>query len=147
MNVKGVVFCIVGFLAINGVVAAPATERSVRELIAVTGADNLGAQILKAVMPALRNALPNAPDSFWDDFAKDVRPDELVSLIIPAYQRNLTEEDIQSALIFYRSPAGQRIIATQPVIAQQSMLVGEQWGRELAQRAIAKFQTLSRKAQ
>jgi uncharacterized protein len=134
-------------LAINGVVAAPATERSVRELIVATGAENLGAQILKAVMPALRNALPNAPESFWNDFAKDVRPEELVSLIIPVYQHNLTEDDIQSALAFYRSPAGRRLTAMQPVIAQESMQVGQQWGRALAQRAISKFQALPPKVQ
>jgi len=145
MNLKAVTFLVLVFLGVNEVSAAPATEKSIRELMAVTGAEDLSAQVLQGVLPALKSAIPNAPDSFWNDFMKDVQPDELVSLIVPIYQRNLTEEDIQSALVFYRSPAGRRLIAKQSVIGQQSMQAGQQWGRILAQRALARFQAVKSK--
>ena len=41
VKVKVVVFLLMGVLALKGAIAAPATEKSVRELLDLTGAGNL----------------------------------------------------------------------------------------------------------
>jgi uncharacterized protein len=145
MKGKAIVVLLLCIVAPYGAVAAPATEKSIRELLVLTGAGNLGAQIVQNVLPALKKALPSAPNSFWDDFMKDVRSDELITLIIPIYQRNLSEEDVQAALRFYRTPTGQRLVTALPAITQQSVQAGQEWGQALAQRATAKFQSTAAK--
>ena len=51
VKLRIVVFFILGFLAVKEVVAAPATEKSIRDLMALTGAENLGAQIIQNLLP------------------------------------------------------------------------------------------------
>jgi uncharacterized protein len=147
MKVKVIPFLVLSLLATQAAVAAPTTEKSIRELMALTGAGNLGAQMIQNCGPAFKRSIPGAPDAFWDDFMKGVQPDDLIALIIPIYQRNLTEEDIQAAVAFYRSPSGQRLVTKLPIITQQSMQAGQQWALQLIQRAAAKYQALPQKTQ
>ena len=118
--------------------AAPATEKSIRELMTLTGAGNLGVQAMQNMLPAMKQLVPQAPESFWTDVMKEVDSDELITLIIPIYKRHFTEEEIQDTIKFYKSPAGRKMIQALPQVMQESMAVGQQWGEKLAQRVIAK---------
>ena len=145
MKIRTIACLLLGVFALHGAMAAPATEQSIRELMTLTGSANIGIQMMQALLPALKRLVPDAPDSFWEDFMKGIQPDDLVKAVIPVYQRNLTEEDIQAALTFYKSPSGQRLLAKLPAITQQSMQAGQQWGQELAQRALAKLKAEQQK--
>ena len=120
--------------------AAPATEQSVRKLMEVTGAADAGMQVLNGMLPALRQMAPNAPEEFWSEFMAEIDPDAMVDLIVPMYQRHYSEEDVQAAIDFYTSPAGKRFIAKQGVVMQESMQAGQQWGEQIARRAIERLQ-------
>jgi uncharacterized protein len=90
---------------------------------------------------SMKKAMPNVPEKFWADFIKEVRTDELVDLIVPVYDRNLTHDDVKELIRFYESPTGKKFVAVLPKITQQSMAVGETWGRDLATRVIQKLQS------
>jgi hypothetical protein len=120
----------------------PATDASIRELMAVTGAGDLGVQVMQNLMPALRRAAPEVPEAVWQDIEKEIRPEELVSLVVPIYRKYYQEEDLRAAIDFYRSPAGRRLIEKQPQISRESMLAGQQWGSDIAQRVIAKLRAM-----
>ena len=130
-------------LGLQPAVAAPATEKSVRELMEVTGAGDAGMQMLNGILPALKQMAPNAPDEFWEEFMAEVDPDSMIDLIVPIYQRHYSEEDLQAAIDFYTSPAGKRFIAKQGVVMQESMQAGQQWGEQIARRAFERLQQRS----
>jgi len=48
-------------------------------------------------------------------------PDELIAGMIPIYQRHFTKDDVTSLIAFYSTPAGQHMIALQPVIMKEYM--------------------------
>lgn len=121
----------------------PASDASIRELMDVTGAGNLGVQVVQSLMPALRREAPEVPEVVWQELEKEINPDELVELVLPVYRKHYFEEDLRAAIDFYRSPAGRRLMEKQPQILQESMVAGQQWGREIAQRVIAKLQALA----
>jgi hypothetical protein len=89
---------------------------------------------------SMKKAMPNVPEKFWGDFMKEVHTDELINLIVPIYDRNLTHDDVKQLIKFYESPTGKKFVAVLPKISQESMVVGEKWGRDLAQRVIHKLQ-------
>lgn len=89
---------------------------------------------------SMKKAMPQVPEKFWADFMKDVRTEELIDLIVPIYDRNLTQDDVKDLIRFYESPTGKKFVSVLPKITQESMVVGEKWGREMAERVIKKLQ-------
>jgi uncharacterized protein len=63
-----------------------------------------------------------------------------VDLIVPVYDRNLTHDDIKELIRFYETPTGRKFVSVLPKITQESMAVGEKWGRDLAMRVMTKLQ-------
>lgn len=124
--------------ALQATAAEQATDNSIRELMALTGAGNLGVQVMQNMLPALKQLVPQAPESFWTEVSKEMNPDEIVSLIVPIYRKHFTEDEIQETLAFYRSPTGRKVIQTLPQVMQESMAAGQQWGQMLAQRVLSK---------
>ncbi len=119
--------------------AKPASEKSIREFMDVTGSGELGIQVMNQMIPSLKQLAPDAPDSFWDDFRKEVSADELISLIVPVYQKHFTEDDMKALIAFYKSEAGKKYVSKLPAISQESMQLGQNWGQQLAQKVLQKY--------
>lgn len=119
--------------------AQPATAKSIKELMNKTGAGQMGMQAMQQMLPALKKMVPNAPEKFWNDFMAEVSPEDLVNMVIPIYQKYLTEEDIQAINRFYDSPAGRKLIQSQPMIMRESMMTGRAWGEQLARKVIDRY--------
>jgi len=116
-----------------------AKEQDIRKLMELTGAGDLGAQSLEQMLGAFKQSYPNVPATFWDEFKKEVKPEEMVDMIVPIYDQNLSHEDIKEAVKFYDSPAGRRISGALPTINQQSFQAGQAWGQEIGARVAAKM--------
>ena len=123
----------------------PATKESIKALLQLTGAGQLGVQAMNQMLPELKKMAPDAPESFWVDFMNGVDGDVLENMVIPIYQKHLTESDIQVLNEFYQSDAGKKFISVQPLIMQESMQVGQQWGQNLAREVIQKYEDQKKK--
>ncbi len=66
--------------------------------------------------------------------------DELVEMILPAYQKYLTIEDLNGMIEFYKSPVGQKYAKSVPFISKESMKIGQQWGMKVAQKIMKKLE-------
>ena len=118
----------------------PASPESIRKLMESTGAGEVGVQVINQMLPAMKQLVPNAPEEFWQDFMAEINADEMIDLVIPIYQKYLTEEDIQAINAFYNTPEGKKLIRVQPLIIQESMQVGQQWGEEIARKVIKRYE-------
>ncbi len=88
------------------------------------------------LLPSLKASAPDVPPEFWDEFMKEVDPNELVNLTVPIYMRHFTEHEIQEMIRFYRTPTGQKLVQKQPQVMQESMQAGQLWAQGLAQRVL-----------
>lgn len=127
--------------------AEPASQQSVEDLLVATGAADLGAQMMAQMLPAMKQSMPDAPEAFWTEFQAQADFSVLMQRIIPIYQKHLTEEDVEAINQFYRSEAGQRLVKVQPQIMQESMMAGQTWGQEAAQKAMMKVQSAAQAGQ
>jgi hypothetical protein len=59
-----------------------------------------------------------------------------VDLLVPVYLEQFSEEDLDAAIAFHESPAGQRFLAAQPRVMREARRVGEQWGLRLAEKTL-----------
>jgi hypothetical protein len=62
----------------------------------------------------------------------NTRLDELADEIAAIYARNFTPDEIRDLVVFYRSPTGQKFIDKMPMVAKESLEMGQVWGRKLA---------------
>ncbi len=122
--------------------AQPAKEDSVKELMNISGAEQMGTMMMNQMIPALKQAIPEASEEFWQDVMVSMDMKDLMNNIIPVYQKNLSEVDIQAILAFYKTPSGQKLLASQPAIMQESMQIGQQWGQRVFQEVMQKHAKL-----
>ncbi len=124
----------------------PQKEARIRELIEVTGAKNLGQQLIEAGMEQFRSSVqdsqPNNPrakqfaDAFVARFQKHFDPDSLTEHVIPIYDKYLTTEDLKGLLDYYRSPLGQRMLKALPEVTRESQAAGFALGQKAAQETM-----------
>lgn len=116
--------------------AKPASkEAKVRKFLQLTGADDLGKQMIDSMMAEF-GRMPNIPPGFTDKFRELAMKDDLAGMMVPVYMKHLDEKDLDGAIAFYESEAGRNFVKAQPVILQESMAIGQRWGQELAQKTI-----------
>jgi len=119
--------------------AKPTAEKiaKIRELLVLTDAAGLAAGALKSQAGSIKRMLP-LPPAAQDDFEKELLAElnvsELINLLVPIYERHVSEEDLDHLLAFYRSPVGKRFIKALPQITEESRKVGEEWGEGLGRR-------------
>ncbi len=112
----------------------------VLKLLQVSGAEAMAEQMWQQMMANFREMLPNVPDEFWDGMEAEMDLGALLVALVPAYTENLTHQDILDLIDFYESDLGQRLVAAQPQIAADSMLIGQAWGEQIGQRVVEKLE-------
>jgi hypothetical protein len=138
-------------LVVGGLLAAGASgqetaageeerQRLAYELLEVSGAGELGVQVMEQMVQAFKAANDQVTDEFWAEFMADVDVGGLTEMVIPIYTKHLTAEEMEAAIDFYRTPAGAAIIRKMPLIMQESMAAGQQWGMELSRSATERIE-------
>jgi len=121
----------------------PQKEARIRELMDLTGAKDLGQQLIDAGMEEFRSSVmdsqPDNPrarqfvEAFAARFQKRFDSKSLNEQIIPIYDKYLSTEDLKGLLDYYRSPLGQRMLKALPDVARESQAAGYALGQKAAQ--------------
>ena len=45
----------------------------------------------------------------------------------------MTKSDLEELIIFYRTPVGKKFAQSSPMLVQESMQVGQEWGMKIGQ--------------
>lgn len=154
-RVGAVLLCLVGPAAL----AQPAQsdkENLIRELLQITGSEKLALQQANFIVPelvkAIRPLFPGVPPEAFAIMEDELR--QSIAAELPAfvaatgkvYDKYYSHEDLVELLRFYKSPVGQRMLASLPLIVQDTSSAGAIWGqqvgRQAAMRAIEKLKSL-----
>ena len=73
------------------------------------------------------------------------RSAELVNDAAKLYAARFTEQELRNTLAFYKSPLGQKVIAEEPAILNQSMSNVETWAAKFAEEVMIKFRVEMKK--
>ena len=107
---------------------------NIKHLLELTGSGKLGVQVGQTMVNSFKKKYPNVPEDFWNDFLKELNSDVLIKMIIPIYDKYYTESEIKQLTEFYQSSLGKKVIATMPVVVQESMQAGQAWGKEIGEK-------------
>ncbi|MGZ4778272.1 MAG: DUF2059 domain-containing protein, partial [Thermoanaerobaculia bacterium] len=139
-------FTIVQFTVALRVPAAEtlSSAAKARKVLDARGSERVAMQVMDAVMTSFRQSMTDLPPDFWTAVRERMHANELIDALVPIYQRNLSDSDLDSLLEFYDSPAGKRYVEKQPVIVRESLQVGQQWAERIVQEAVADLKTKER---
>jgi uncharacterized protein len=82
---------------------------------------SLNREQLKKKHPELTDADLPRMDGGSQDLVKNFPLDEMLSDMIPVYQRHFTESEINALTVFYSSPAGQKFLHEMPAVTAETM--------------------------
>jgi hypothetical protein len=117
-----------------------AVEQDVRQLLELTGAAKLGIQAMEMMITQFQQGAPDAPNEFWTEFKKEIKPESLVNLLVPIYKKHFTQAEIKQLIAFYQTPIGKKVTATLPAVTQESMVAGQQWGQQIGAKVVQQLQ-------
>ena len=123
-------------------VLAQTREENIRRLIEISKADQLGIQVLDMIMPTFQKALPQVPTELWEKLRSKIDANSLVESVIPIYSNHYTNEEILELIEFYQTPLGQKVISESSAILSESMAVGQEWGKRIANQIIQELISL-----
>ena len=59
---------------------------------------------------------------------------ELVHMISSVYAKYLNHDELKQLIIFYSSPLGKKVAKSTPIITQESMQIGQEWGIKIGEK-------------
>jgi len=129
------ILCLTLITSCLQVTAQEKLEDKVKKLLEVTGSkaqfDNVIDQMIDLQKEAYQGVLE---DDFFTRFKQRIKETgfkEIHQKIIPVYVKHLTEEEIDGLIEFYESEVGKSYIKKQPLITQESMQIGAEWGGKI----------------
>ncbi|AYO57174.1 hypothetical protein CO230_02955 [Chryseobacterium sp. 6424] len=122
--------CLIG----NVANAQQTKEQKVKELLSITGTTQMMESTFEQILSYYQSTYPDVPTEYWQKAMKLANFDQVIDQIIPVYLKHFSESEISDVIAFYKTTTGQKIIIKMPVIYQESMEIGREWGTELAKK-------------
>ena len=114
-----------------------AFSKDIAKLFELNGSQKTYAAIIPQILNSMKGMRNDVPDEAWKELEKEFLGEsvtELNNLLIPIYKKHFTHEDVKGMIAFFESPIGKKLAEKTPVISQESMAVGQQWGMQIGTR-------------
>ena len=118
---------------------SPEKREDIRALLRLTGATRQAQRALDQLIQSYQSLLPQVPDPFWRALREQLDEQAIVELMVPAYDKHLSHDEIKALLAFYRSDAGQKYVRVMPDLQRETRQSGQRWGLRMAQTIEAKL--------
>lgn len=122
-------------------------EAKIRKLLTLSGVQELAQTSMagteKSMRPLLASSLPPGEyrerliDLFLERFHQKATIDKLVELVIPAYDKYFSDEELTAVLAFYQTPIGRKTLSVTPKIVAEVQDKGREWGSEMGKQSMA----------
>jgi uncharacterized protein len=119
-----------------------------KQLVTTTGATTVFNPLIAGVVEQAKLLyLQQNPDLAKDlnEVAAKIRTElqprfsELTDEVAKLYATNFTEQELKDILVFYKSPAGKKLLSVQPKVIDSSMSFAQNWANKLSDEVIRKM--------
>ena len=120
----------------------PEKRADIEQLLEMTHAVDIGKQMgvagAQQIANVLKQARPDIPQSVLDALPPVVESVIAANIgsfkeaVIPLYGKYFTGPEVKEMIRFYSTELGQKAIRVMPALMQESLVVGQEWGRSIA---------------
>jgi hypothetical protein len=134
--------------------ASPAALAAAKEILTMKNASQMYASAVPNIVDQTKNALVQSNLNYQRDLnevavivAKNLagKEQEIGEGMAKIYANEFTEQELKDLVTFYKSPLGQKLLATEPRAIQFSMSYMNQWGQIFAQTVNEQFRAEMKK--
>jgi uncharacterized protein len=131
--------------ALSGTSSAQAPDKArlaaAKQMMGMAGSaaqfDQVMPLMSQQMSQAFKNLAPGSATEIDDVFRQLVprfvaRKGELLDQIAALYATEMTLDELNAIVAFYKSPAGEKFASVQPKILRESMALGQRWGQRSA---------------
>lgn len=118
-------------------------KATLSKMMEVSGAKNTYKAVLTQIVSMFKQQKPEVPAAVWTEFEvafSKVAEEDLLNILLPVYQKHMSEADLKNMIVFYETPTGKRFAEKTPLITQDSMAAGQEWGKKLGEEFAKKMQ-------
>ncbi|MFW5708275.1 MAG: DUF2059 domain-containing protein [Bacteroidota bacterium] len=116
-------------------------RKTLKRFFEVSGSQETYQTAIEQMFMMYRQQYSEVDEQAWNALEKEFAKtslNDLTEMLVPVYSKYMTIEDLQELIRFYETPVGRKFAQNTPLIMQESMQIGQQWGmkigRELEQR-------------
>jgi hypothetical protein len=134
--------------------ASPAAIAAAKEILAMKNANLMYGQVIPNIVQRTKDVLLQNNLNYQKDLnevapivAKNLagRDNEIGEAMAKIYATEFTEQELKDLVTFYKSPLGQKLLASEPKAIQLSMSYVNQWSQAFAETVNAAFRAEMRK--
>lgn len=122
------------FIFSSGLGFSQSKTENVKEIIRLSGLSNMSSDVKIQFLDQFKKMYPNVKDSFWKKMETEINTDSLITQTSVLFEKYFTANEISELLQFYKSTLGKKMIANMPLIMQESQVIGQKWGMEIADK-------------
>ena len=114
-----------------------AFSKDIARLFELNGSEKTYAAIIPQILNSMKGLHTDVPAEAWAELEKEFLKEsitDLTKLLTPIYKKHFTHEDVKSMIAFFETPVGRKLAEKTPIISQESMAVGQQWGMQIGTR-------------
>lgn len=112
-------------------------KATLKKMLGAAGSEGSFKVAIKQMFEMFKQERKDVPDSIWADFEQEFAKasmDDLTEMLFPVYKKYMTENDLNQIIEFYQTPVGKKFAEKTPMITQESMQVGQQWGMQVGKK-------------
>jgi hypothetical protein len=134
--------------------ATPAALAAAREILALKTVNTMYANAVPGLVERTKNTLMQSNLNYQKDLnevavivAKSLagREKEIGEGMAQVYASEFTEQELKDLVVFYKSPLGQKLIASEPRAVQASLAYMNQWAQNFAEIVNGQFRAEMKK--
>jgi len=120
---------------------SPEALAAARDLVTAIKATDYLKSMLPSIIQTMKPAVVQGRPAVEKDYDAitplmldvfNTRLAELTDLVARVYALNFTADELRTIQAFYQTPTGQKVREKMPLVSQQSMMIGQQWGKTLS---------------
>ncbi len=111
--------------------------QSLVSMFEASGTEQTYQTVISQMVTIYKDAFPQVDTHFWDEMEKEMLKtsiQNLAEMLVPVYEKYLTQDDLEEVIKFYQSPVGKKLAGSTPSITRESMQIGQEWGRQIGEK-------------
>jgi len=111
--------------------------QTLQKMFVITKVEDTYEAAINQMLTMMKEQAPDSDSEFFKLMEQEFTVKamkELFHKMVPVYAKYFTQEDLEQLIAFYETPIGQKFVNTTPMVMQESMQIGQEWGMELGKK-------------
>ena len=127
------------FCFCNAFSQSPEKSEMILKYLDAAGTTKIFNTMMDIFIETYKKSYSSVDTTFWNEFRKELTADGLIQLMLPVYDKYLTDKDLDALITFYTSPAGKKLAEVQPLMVRESMEAGAAWGKSVGLKVMERL--------